>query len=300
MPRRSKLVRFVLLHVTSLAVFFVPFSGAAFAAFAASFAFRLFGITLAYHRYFAHRSFEVGRGGQLALALWGATAGQRGPLWWAAQHRRHHAHSDGPLDHHSPKRLGFWQAHMGWVFDARTTATDDSLVADFARFPELQWINRNHFVPLLGFAAVVAGSGSVVGAVFPSSGASAAQFLAWGFCASTLALAHATLAVNSFGHTYGRRAFGTGDESRNLWWLGLLTGGEGWHNNHHRFPRSARHGLLPGQLDATYVLIRALEAVGLVSRVRLPSRAEIDDALQETGAERANAPGGVSAARPAS
>jgi stearoyl-CoA desaturase (delta-9 desaturase) len=217
---------------------------------------RLFGITGGYHRYFSHRAFKASRAFQLGLAVLGCAATQKGPLWWAAHHRRHHAYSDQPGDVHSP-REGFWHAHQGWIFDGRCDATDAARVPDLVVFPELVWLDRWHVVVPLGLAAACWAVAGLPG-------------LVWGFCVSTTLLWHATYTINSLSHRFGSQRYATGDDSRNNLWLALLTLGEGWHNNHHFYMASARQGFFWWEIDLTYYALRGLAALGIVWDLREP------------------------------
>lgn len=218
---------------------------------------RIFAITGGYHRYFAHRSYHTSRAFQFALAALGASAAQKGPLWWASRHRQHHKYADQPgKDIHSP-REGFYHSHQGWIFSGRHDASLLDQIRDFASFPELLWLNRWHFAPPLALAAVcaaIAGAGGVV----------------WGFVISTVLLWHSTYTINSLAHRWGSRRYATRDDSRNNLWLALLTFGEGWHNNHHHFCASARQGFFWWEIDVTYYLLRGLAALGLVWDLREP------------------------------
>jgi stearoyl-CoA desaturase (delta-9 desaturase) len=245
------------LHVACLAGFWVSPSGGDLALLAATFFGRMFFVTGAYHRYFAHKSFRTSRAFQFLLALGGASATQKGPLWWASHHRIHHSFADQPgRDVHSPKD-GFVYSHYGWVFDSRWDRTDLSRIPDFARYPELVWLNRWHILAPLTLAvlclAVAGWSGPL-----------------WGFVISTVALWHATYSINSIAHLVGRRRYDTNDTSRNNWLLALLTLGEGWHNNHHHYCASTRQGFFWWEIDVTYYLLRGLAALGLVWDLREP------------------------------
>ncbi len=217
---------------------------------------RMFGITGGYHRYFAHRAYRTSRPMQFALALLGCSALQKGPLWWAAGHRRHHRYSDKPGDMHSPGD-GFWYAHQGWIFDDRWGATETDSIKDFARYPELVWLNRWHWVPPVALAVLC----------FLLAGGSG---LLWGFAVSTVVLWHLTYAINSLAHVWGRVRYDTGDTSRNNWLLAILALGEGWHNNHHHFMSSTRQGFFWWEIDVTYYILRGLALVGLVWDLREP------------------------------
>jgi stearoyl-CoA desaturase (Delta-9 desaturase) len=201
---------------------------------------------------------------QLAFALLGASAVQRGPLWWASHHRHHHAHADDAHDAHSPHRHGFLWAHSGWFMARENFATRNERVPDLARYPELRFLDRfDALVPLL-LAALLYVLGEWLASSAPGLGTDGLQLLVWGFCVSTVVLYHATFTVNSLAHTLGRRRYATRDSSRNNWWLALLTFGEGWHNNHHHFPGSARQGFYWWEIDFTYYGLRVLAALGLI------------------------------------
>jgi stearoyl-CoA desaturase (delta-9 desaturase) len=223
---------------------------------AATYLVRVFAVTGGYHRYFSHKAYRTSRAFQFVLALLGTMAVQKGPLWWASIHRRHHRYSDQPGDPHSP-RLGFWHAHQGWIFDDRWGATSLEAVRDFAKYPELVWLNRYHFVGPLALALFCWAVGGFAG-------------LVWGFSVSTVLQWHSTYAINSLAHRIGSRRYETGDDSRNNWWLALITLGEGWHNNHHHYMASVRQGFFWWELDVTYYVLRALAAVGLVWDLREP------------------------------
>jgi stearoyl-CoA desaturase (delta-9 desaturase) len=181
-------------------------------------------------------------------------------LWWVVQHRLHHRHSDELDDPHSPVRYGFWHAHLGWLVSGRVREVDRELVKDLTRFPELVWLDRLWMLPGL----VVAG---VCFAVLGWSG------VVYSYCLTVAAAFQITFAVNSVGHLFGSQRFDTGDGSRNNWLVGILALGEGWHNNHHRAPNSARHGLAWYELDLSYQCIRVLAWLGLVWDVKHPPAA---------------------------
>jgi len=266
-PRRVdwlRLLPFAMLHAGCLGVVWVGCSPVAVAVAAVLYALRMFGITAFYHRFFSHRTFRAGRMVQFLGAVLGASAAQRGPLWWAAHHRHHHAHADGPADAHSPHRHGFLWSHMGWFMSPAHFATDLTRVPDLARIPELRWLDRFDVVVPLLLAAALYGAGELLAATRPQLETDGPQLLVWGFFVSTVVLYHATYTINSLAHTVGRRRYATRDQSRNNWWLALLTLGEGWHNNHHHFPGSVRQGFYWWEVDLTYYLLRALAAVGLV------------------------------------
>jgi stearoyl-CoA desaturase (delta-9 desaturase) len=250
------------LHASCLLVFLTGVARADLLLCAASFWLRLFAITGGYHRYFSHRSYRTSRAFQFALALLGTSSVQKGPLWWAGHHREHHRSSDQPgRDVHSP-RDGFYHSHQGWIFDGRRDASRLDLIRDFARFPELMWLNRWHVVGPLALALGCLAWGGPRAVLF-------------GFALPTVALWHSTYAINSLAHRVGTRRYATGDDSRNNWWLALLTWGEGWHNNHHHYSASARQGFLWWEVDLTYYALRGLAALGLVWDLREPPAAVV-------------------------
>jgi stearoyl-CoA desaturase (Delta-9 desaturase) len=247
----------VLVHLALFAIPLVPFSWWAIAAIPFVGFFVGFGVTVGFHRYFAHHSFKTTRWFQFLLAFAGSAALQKGLLWWVVQHRLHHRHSDEPDDPHSPVRDGFWHAHLGWLLSRRVREADHGLVKDLTRFPELVWLDRLWMLPGLVVAAicyVVLGWSGVV----------------YSYCLTVAAAFQITFAVNSIGHLFGSQRFDTGDGSRNNWLIGILALGEGWHNNHHRLPVSARHGFTWYELDVSYLCIRMLELLGLVWNVKRP------------------------------
>jgi len=255
--QRAEAIPFVLAHVVCLAAIWTGVQGSDVAIAAGLYALRMFAVTAGYHRYFSHRTFKTGRAFQFILAFVAQTSAQRGVLWWAAKHRHHHRHSDTGDDVHSPVRAGFWHAHLGWFFTKRHTRTDLAAVRDLAKYPELRWLDRHPYLP-----AVFAGF--VVWLLAGWSG------LVVGFFWSTVVLWHATFAINSLAHLTGRRRYVTGDQSRNNWWLALLTFGEGWHNNHHHYQSAARQGFRWYEIDVSFYVLKALSATGLVWELRDP------------------------------
>jgi stearoyl-CoA desaturase (Delta-9 desaturase) len=222
-----------------------------------SYVVRMWAVTAGFHRYFAHRTFRTSRVFQFVLALLGTTAMENGPLWWASWHRRHHQHSDTPRDPHSPRIHGFWQAHVGWVFDPKNDETDLSNVKDLSRFPELVLLERFALVPFVAWGLgcyAIAGTAGVV----------------WGFVVSTVAVNDATFLINSLAHAWGSRRYETTDTSRNNFALALLTLGEGWHNNHHFYMSSARQGFFWWEVDITYYSLRVLAWLRIVRDLNEP------------------------------
>ena len=244
------------IHAAALLAFYVGAPVEAVLLCVATYAIRVFGITAGYHRYFAHKSYKTSRVFQFVLAWLACSATQKGPLWWAGTHRRHHRYADAPGDPHSP-REGVYYAHQGWVFDNRWEGTPVEAMREFTQYPELVWLNKYHFVPPLVLALACYAIGGFAG-------------LVWGFAVSTTLLWHATYSVNSVSHLWGFRRYETEDTSRNNPLVALLTFGEGWHNNHHHYQASARNGFRWWELDVTWYLLRALAAVGLVWDLREP------------------------------
>ena len=253
-----KSIPFFSVHAVALfTVVSTPFSWHRLGFVLASYAVRMFAITAGYHRYFSHRSFRTGRAFQFSLAALGATATQKGPLWWAAHHRDHHRLSDTPGDVHSPVQRGFWWSHVGWILSRRFEATKLDRVKDLARYPELRWLDRYHVVPVVAYAAAwwaIAGLPGVL----------------WGYFVSTVLLWHGTFLVNSLAHVVGRRRYATSDESRNSLFIAFFTFGEGWHNNHHHYPSTANQGWFWWEIDLSFYLLRALAALGIVHDLRTP------------------------------
>lgn len=224
---------------------------------------RMFGLTAGFHRYFAHRSYKTGRAFQFALAVLGTTSTQKGVLWWAAHHRAHHKYSDTPKDIHSVRQHGFLWAHVKWILVRTYVETDMERIKDFARYPELRWLNTFHLVPpvLLAVGLFLAGGWWA---------------LLWGFFVSNTLLWHGTFCVNSLAHAFGRRRYQTSDDSRNSFLIALFTLGEGWHNNHHHYQRSERQGFYWWEIDITHYILRGLSTVGLVRDLHAPPRAVRD------------------------
>ncbi|PBS11402.1 acyl-CoA desaturase [Lysobacteraceae bacterium NML93-0792] len=257
-------VPFFAMHLACLAVFWVGVSPVAVLVALALYALRMFAITGFYHRYFSHRTFRTSRVVQFLAALVGAASVQRGPLWWAAHHRNHHRHTETTLDPHSPRVHGFWRSHMGWFLTREGFRTDWSRIPDLAKYPELRWLDRyDTLVPVL-LAVGLYGLGVLLERVAPGLGTTGGQMLVWGFFISTTVLFHATVTINSLAHRYGSRRFETGDDSRNNFWLALLTFGEGWHNNHHFFPGTVRQGFRWWEIDLTFYGLKLMSWCGLV------------------------------------
>lgn len=249
---------FILVHLAPLAALWTGVEPFDLALCAGLYLGRMFFITAGFHRYFAHRSYKMGRAMQFIMAFGAETSAQKGVLWWAAHHRHHHRYSDQPEDVHSPMK-GFWWAHVGWITCPKYGATRFDLIPDFARYPELVWLNRHHWTPpvLLALGCFLLGGWSAL----------------WvGFFLSTALTYHATFSINSLTHLWGWRRYVTTDTSRNSLLLALVTLGEGWHNNHHYYQASANQGFFWWEIDLTYWVLKLLGSVGLVRDLRRPSR----------------------------
>jgi stearoyl-CoA desaturase (delta-9 desaturase) len=212
---------------------------------------RLFFVTGGYHRYFSHRSYKTSRWFQFVLAFCAQATFQKGVLWWAAHHRHHHRDSDQPGDIHSAKLSGFWWSHMGWLLSRDLEDTNLDRIKDFARYPELLWINRYWYLPGLTAAVVP----------FLLGGAHA---LIWGFFVSQTLCWHGTFTINSLSHMFGTRPYATSDDSRNNLLLAFVTLGEGWHNNHHHYQVATRQGFRWWQVDITFYVLKVLAALRLI------------------------------------
>jgi len=228
--------------------------------------FRMFWITGGYHRYFAHKSYKTSRFFQFIIAFMAQTSAQKGALWWAAHHRHHHRYSDTPADPHSMKIYGFWYSHVGWIVGPDFKETDFKTIGDYAKYPELVWLNKHYLVPptVLAFFVTALGAWVNLGSpllMFTQAGLST---LFVGFFLSTVILYHGTFSINSIMHYFGRARYKTGDESKNSLWLALLTMGEGWHNNHHYYEVASRQGFFWWEVDITYYILRGFSAVGLI------------------------------------
>ena len=257
-------IGYVGIHVACLAALWTGVSAGDLVLCGVSYVIRMFGLSAGYHRYFSHRAFKTSRAGQFVLALLGTLGVQRGVLWWASRHRHHHRYSDTDEDIHSPLYRGFAYSHSGWFLDRRNTGTDLARVQDLTRYPELVWLNDWNVAPVLAY-------GALLWLMFGTSG------FVWGFCVSTVLLWHGIHAIGSFGHRFGGyRRFATTDNSRNKWFLGLVLLGEGWHNNHHFYPTSARTGHRWWEVDPVYWVLAALQRVGLVWDVRTPPARVMD------------------------
>ncbi|KAJ0832458.1 putative fatty acid desaturase domain, acyl-CoA desaturase [Helianthus annuus] len=252
----------VILAVHFLALF-APFTftwGAFWASFANYVLRGVFGVTLSYHRNLAHHSVKLPKWLEYTFAYLGVLAFQRDPIFWVSMHRYHHQHVDSDKDPHSPI-FGFWFSHIGWLFDngyILEKYQERKNVEDLRKQAFYRFIKRTYMLHLYAFAVLVYIFGGFT-------------YLVWVVGVSTTWGYHVTFLVNSACHIWGNQAWNTGDLSKNNWWVALITFGEGWHNNHHAFEYSARHGLEWWQIDICWYTIRFLEALGLATNVKLPT-----------------------------
>jgi stearoyl-CoA desaturase (delta-9 desaturase) len=227
-----------------------------------------FGLTIGYHRLLSHRSFQTYPSIRVALATLGSMAGQGPPVVWVADHRKHHSHADEDGDPHSPHLhgdglrgalRGLWHSYMGWLFDLGRRSEPLRYAPDLVRDPAIRRVSALFFW-ILGLGLVLP---FLMGLALTGELGGALTAMAWGGPIRLLLGYHATFTVNSLGHFYGARPFRTADRSRNLFWFALPSLGDGWHNNHHAFPRSARHGLRWWQIDPSGLVIAAMSRLGL-------------------------------------
>ena len=265
-------VAFIGIHLGCLMALWVGVSWVAVAVCLALYAFRMFSITAFFHRYFAHRTYKTSRPFQFIMAVAGASCLQNGPLWWSAHHRHHHRHSDTDEDIHSPISGTVWWAHVGWILSKKYNDYDPNDVKDLAKFPEIRLVQRLHAIPAIMIGVGCFILGEVLAAKAPGLGTSGLQLLTWGFFISTTLLYHATFTINSLMHKFGTRRFDTDDHSRNSLLLALLTFGEGWHNNHHRYHASERQGFYWWEIDISHYGLVVLSWFGLVWDLKKPPR----------------------------
>ncbi|EEF44805.1 delta 9 desaturase, putative [Ricinus communis] len=223
----------------------------------------LLGITLSFHRNLSHRSFKLPKWLEYLFAYCGVQALQGNPIDWVSTHRYHHQFCDSERDPHSPIE-GFWYSHMSWLFDTNSIIKrcgEPNNVGDLEKQPFYKFIQQTYILHPIALATLLYAVGG-----FP--------FLVWGMGVRIIWVFHITWLVNSACHVWGKQEWNTGDLSRNNWWVALLAFGEGWHNNHHAFEYSARHGLEWWQIDMTWYVVRLLEAIGLATDVKVPNETQ--------------------------
>lgn len=261
-------IPFYAMHLMCFGVIWVGWSWSAIVVAAALYCIRMFSITGFYHRYFSHRTFKTNRFFQFIFALLGNSATQKGPLWWAAHHRKHHRYSDKHGDIHSPHIHNIYWSHFGWITSKLNHRTNLKAIKDFAKFPELRFLNQfDTLVPVV-LAVGVLLFGVFLNYVAPELGTSGMQMLIWGFFISTIVLFHATCTINSLSHIFGKKRYRTSDKSKNNFYLSLITFGEGWHNNHHRYPGSTKQGFFWWEIDITYYILKILSWLRIIRDLR--------------------------------
>jgi len=254
-------VFFTAIHLGALAVFWQTTWGAVLVCIALHILCGGVGITVGYHRLLTHRSFKTAKIVEYFLALCGAMSMQGGPVQWVALHRMHHQHSDTPSDPHSAAE-GFWWSHMLWVLNVPKRDEMEAICRRYA--PDLhkqffyRWLEPVNYLVVFAVAGILYLLGG-----WP--------WVVWGMCIRLVATYHITWFVNSASHLWGYKNFLSNDLATNNWWVALMSYGEGWHNNHHAFPTSARHGLKKWEIDLSYLCIRAMKAIGLAWEVYVPS-----------------------------
>ncbi len=267
-------IAFSIFHIGAVAAFFFFSWPAFFTALALYWISLSFGIGMGYHRLLTHRAYKVPKPIEYFLTVCATLALEGGPIFWVATHRVHHQFSDKEGDPHTP-RDGKWWSHITWMLLGESSHSDASICGkyapDLAKDPFHRWISNFHYVPLI-----------VVGLALLAFGG--LPFVLWGvFLRVTIGL-HSTWLVNSATHLWGSRRFATRDDSRNNWFVAMLSFGEGWHNNHHAHPTSARHGLAWYELDITWLTIRLLKAVGLAKSVKVANVATIPEGHKQKAA----------------
>jgi stearoyl-CoA desaturase (delta-9 desaturase) len=258
-------------HVGAVAAFFYVDWGAIIATLLLWYISGSWGIGMGYHRLLTHRGFKTPKWVEYFLTVCGTLALEGGPIFWVATHRIHHQNSDHEGDPHSPREGTYW-AHMGWIMTGKAMHHDTQIlkryVPDLSRDKFHVALTTWHWVPQV-----------VVGLILLAIGGW--PYVLWGVAFRTVFGLHCTWAVNSATHLWGSRRFATRDDSTNNWWVAMFTWGEGWHNNHHAHPVSARHGLAWYEIDINYLGIRTLEALGLASDIKV---ARINQQLEEEAA----------------
>jgi fatty-acid desaturase len=258
-PNWLTIIVFVLFHLGAVAALFV-FNWRVFAVSAFLYWLAIgVGISLGYHRLHTHRSYKVPRALEYFFAVCGSLTLQGGPISWVATHRVHHQMSDQPGDPHSP-RDGAWWAHVGWILfgeaNHNNTRKKAKYAPDLAKHRFYVWLNNYHWVPMAALGLLLLAFGGL-------------PMMLWGLCLRVTIGLHATWLVNSATHLWGTRRFDTRDDSRNSWWVALITFGEGWHNNHHAHPTSARHGLAWYEFDPSWIEIRILKFFRIAKSIRV-------------------------------
>lgn len=269
-PQPFASIPFVAFHFVPLLCIFTGIGWADVKILLVTYWVRMFFITAGYHRYFSHKSYKTNRFVQFLLAFGGTTAVQKGPLWWAGHHRLHHRYTDTVQDAHSPIK-GVIYSHVGWIVAERTKPTPFEAIGDFAKYPELRFINRYSWIGPWTLALLTLWWGGWSG-------------LLVGFFLSTVLTWHGTFLVNSMAHLWGTRRYATADSSRNNALIAFLTLGEGWHNNHHHLQSSCRQGFKWWEFDVSFYALKVLSWFRIVRDIRKPNPKALKTALIKNGA----------------
>jgi fatty-acid desaturase len=261
----------ILLHIGAIAAFFC-FTWQRFAVAVVFYYIATgLGISMGYHRLHTHRSYKVPLWLEYFFAVCGTLTLEGGPIFWVATHRLHHQNSDLPGDPHSPRDGAFW-SHVGWILFGETNHNNTRMMSryapDLAKYRFYIWLNNYHWVPIVTLTVILFALGGL-------------PMVLWGNCLRIVAGLHATWLVNSATHMWGARRFATRDDSRNNWWVALISFGEGWHNNHHAHPTSARHGMAWYEFDPSWLLIKVLKLFGVAKSIKV---ATVDSSLTEAKA----------------
>src|ERR1700704_4117033 len=263
-------IQFLFMHLACLLVIWTGVSAVAVATCLALYVIRMFAITAGFHRLLAHRTYRTSRIFQFLMAFTGTASYQKGPLWWSAHHRRHHLHADTAKDLHSPLTHTLWRSHVGWFLSRNSQVTEWKLITNLSKYRDLRFLDRFYSLPPILLAVAVFLSGLGLQRYAPGLGTTGWQMLVWGFFVSTVLLYHGTFTVNSLAHVFGTRRFATEDNSRNNFFVALITLGEGWHNNHHHYPTSERQGFFWWEYDVSHYTLKALSWLGIVWDLRAP------------------------------
>jgi stearoyl-CoA desaturase (delta-9 desaturase) len=246
-------------HFLLIFLFFIPFQKFFLFLFAFGILTRIIGVNIGMHRYFSHRSFKTSRFFQFILGFVATSANQGGPLWWASNHRLHHKYSDTPLDPHSPIIRNFFWAQFLWYLEKEKMKTNNEIIKDLNKYPEIIWLNKNKYLVLvlwaIPFFMFWGWAGVLWGVVFPN-----------------VVSMHVTQFIVSLAHLIGSQRYKTNDHSKNSFLLGFLIAGEGWHNNHHYFPSSARQGFYWWEIDLGYYIIKIFSGLKLIWDVQVPPK----------------------------
>ncbi len=258
-------IAMVAFHIAAVAAFFYIDTGAIITAVVLYFVAGMLGIGMSYHRLLTHRSYKTPKWMEYFLTICATLALEGGPIFWVATHRVHHQKSDREGDPHTPREGGFW-AHMGWILTGQGLHQETALLArytpDLAKDKFHVALTKWHWVPQVVVGVLLLAFGGI-------------PYVLWGMGVRTVFGLHTTWAVNSATHMWGSRRFATRDDSTNNWWVALLTFGEGWHNNHHAHPTSARHGLAWYELDLNWIGINTLKLFGLAWDIKVAKLSEI-------------------------